>query len=1456
MSEAALVNAIAEAIDLQMEKTSDRILRLEASKDWPVAAAVTQLSSNGEFRVLVRRPFKVEQFSSLSATVDAGTATSWRNQRTRKYSILIVGGTTGNLDAGLKDVKRVDRRAVIGKWRAAVINSLGSDNDLAKPEVRNLLNEFFASVESGVVPATQLGEYVQAIRRNPHVVEVCSSLWRVGLMSDPQAIDRNMAVVRARRNRELVDFLRTSDDARVDKVLKKEEGSQDERRAGVARAALKFRETGDGKLLKEIELPTIEKIFGSVQAPTPSRFIDLIALLDLHFESPAEVLLLLEKLGKLWALDEVVDSIEAAAKIGVDECNVRIELNPSTSDGQSPEQEIELVSAWAGGTDEDAVLAASSSSASAERLGSGQAYFRVENLRHFGLATKEVDAYLEARRELQKFEPWLETDAVALLVLKPTALLAVGKFVDAWAALAGAAVQIDDAPGFVEAVQILETVSGPSLSVEWIALGPFHPFRLDPILRSCQQLVERLSGGGTEVSSLGAALEWTLDKCYPAYPTLHRRDQTYFVAVSGTLLVYKRSGREHLPGVREASGLDRILRAIESYSPWLADGISALVIDPPKGGGVAKAFESARRRKAERTVVVNHLTTGDDADALDGFDGQLRFLPKVQRLEDASNLPPVNVVVRFVAENPSAGEAATANWQATRGTHLALEISETIDDPFSGKKTPKIKIDPRVGNVVVRSVQGLYAKLKGGKPVLATMRPLLQTDEAPVLSRLASRTDWVVFAAPGPLGLVSPRTINSTLRFVGRANMGLYGLYAYAADDLFPVRRHFEVFFQKTPVATVSPQKMVDLLVAKAQESGQAVLFAGLSTVPAQVACLVALEIAKEDAAADEHAFVLSLDDLGWTRAWLRKGTRADFLIVIVRQSGEVVFRVVESKSQEKGEKIPCDKGANPFPEAIDQVRGSLDSIKEITSASAPSLDEDLRFASLIEHLMAAVMGRSNELRETARERVFKAINALSRREIEPTYEGLAILTQVGINHDRELRRIDDEIKIVWAGAKEIERTFKVPAFFPPRPPEPDATIQSTFQKPKSPTGGGESTSKTEVASAGATEKATTPAPVAAEKPDISGGSLESVVSGNPIGDLARAFIAAARIHGIAIGDEEPVFLQTGPSLFALGVRLREGTTIQPLRARLSDIARDIGLGDRANEIDVENDAEPRTVRVLLPRPDREFPSLPEFGDVALASDGSYLPLYIGQTVDGRDFSVAIEQWPHMLIAGTTGSGKTTFLKSILKQMAAFGTGLLQTVVVDGKGDTDYFGLLPENMFPYEFGEVQLGHEAALAVMRWATEEMERRRKVVVELARKLPSAAQGVKATDLFRNAIRERRIPEIRPLVLVIDEFADIMLASKKGAEEFENLVQRVSQVGRSRLIHLVLATQRPDKETIRGAIKANLNARAVFRLPTQADSMTVLGQAGAERLMLHGDMLFQHGTGVPLRLQGYRA
>jgi DNA segregation ATPase FtsK/SpoIIIE, S-DNA-T family len=712
---------------------------------------------------------------------------------------------------------------------------------------------------------------------------------------------------------------------------------------------------------------------------------------------------------------------------------------------------------------------------------------------------------------------------------------------------------------------------------------------------------------------------------------------------------------------------------------------------------------------------------------------------------------------------------------------------------------------------------------------------MLKTDDAPVLSKLAAGTDWLIFAAPGPLGLISPKTINNTLQFVGRANMGNYGLYAYAANNLFPVRRHFEEYFRKTPVATLPAERMVDLLVTKAQESGNAVLFSSLGSVAAQVAALVALEIAQEDVKPGDQLFVLNLDDMGWTRAWLLEGSRADFLIVLIKSDDTVIFRIVESKSKEFGDAIPCDSRHETFTQGLSQVTHTLEAIKEITDTRDPSLDEDLRFASLIEHLMAAVLSKSVQLLGTDRKRVFDIVNELSRRDKIPSFEALVVLTQAGVNKPRSKVRINDETSIIWAGVPDVNRTFRISS--------------ETNESGATPAGQPDEVSPellTEVPS----NEPSSGEPGDLRQDEAVDTNFQSFVDVNT--ELARGFIAAARIHGIAIASSDPVYIQVGPALFAVGILLKEGAAIQPLRARLSDIARDVGLGDRANEIEVENDERARTVRVMLPRLNREYPSLPRQSESLVSADG-YLPLFIGQTVAGKNYSKALESWPHMLVAGTTGSGKTTFLKSLLRQLDTFSAQRLQVVVVDGKGDTDYLGLLSPNMYPGEFPEVQLGHPNAIPVLQWTMQKMEERRQAILDLARKA-NVAQGIKAADLYRTALKERRVPEIAPLILVIDEFADIMLAGKKSADEFENLVQRVSQVGRSRLIHLVLATQRPDKETIRGAIKANLNARAVFRLPTQADSLTVLGQAGAEKLMLHGDMLFQHGTGAPLRLQGY--
>jgi DNA phosphorothioation-dependent restriction protein DptH len=194
-----------------------------------------------------------------------------------------------------------------------------------------------------------------------------------------------------------------------------------------------------------------------------------------------------------------------------------------------------------------------------------------------------------------------------------------------------------------------------------------------------------------------------------------------------------------------------------------------------------------------------------------------------------------------------------------------------------------------------------------------------------------------------------------------------------------------------------------------------------------------------------------------------------------------------------------------------------------------------------------------------------------------------------------------------------------------------------------------------------------------------------------------------------------------------------------------------------------------------------------------------------------------------------------------------------KVVVVDGKGEFDYVGILPEHVFAKEFPDVLLGHEHVLDVLRWlVTKEISNRRDQLRKYLMEHKSASRQPK--EAFVDAVAEGLPFPMVPLVLVIDEFAELMLAAGPSSREFEDLVQRAVQTGRSCLVHLILATQRPDANVVKGSIKANLPSGIALALPSHHDSMTVLNGPGAEDLLGRGDMLFFSSSGGRNRLQGY--
>ncbi|MFO7494785.1 MAG: FtsK/SpoIIIE domain-containing protein, partial [Desulfobacterales bacterium] len=183
-------------------------------------------------------------------------------------------------------------------------------------------------------------------------------------------------------------------------------------------------------------------------------------------------------------------------------------------------------------------------------------------------------------------------------------------------------------------------------------------------------------------------------------------------------------------------------------------------------------------------------------------------------------------------------------------------------------------------------------------------------------------------------------------------------------------------------------------------------------------------------------------------------------------------------------------------------------------------------------------------------------------------------------------------------------------------------------------------------------------------------------------------------------------------------------------------------------------------------------------------------------------------------------SGKSTFLRSIASQIGALGGEIARLLIVDGKGEADFLGVAPASSFQLIAGlpqEPLIDRDQAVPAFRWLTEiELPRRREWVrAETTRR--GTRVDVRAD--YVASVRAGRTPEMAPLVIIVDEFAEFML--RGGAEQtaFLEAVQSIAQAGRSVMIHLIVATQRPESKVVPGLIKGNLPTRIALRLPTAA-------------------------------------
>tara|TARA_B110000305_G_scaffold241874_1_gene318049 strand:+ start:2275 stop:4635 length:2361 start_codon:yes stop_codon:yes gene_type:complete len=337
-----------------------------------------------------------------------------------------------------------------------------------------------------------------------------------------------------------------------------------------------------------------------------------------------------------------------------------------------------------------------------------------------------------------------------------------------------------------------------------------------------------------------------------------------------------------------------------------------------------------------------------------------------------------------------------------------------------------------------------------------------------------------------------------------------------------------------------------------------------------------------------------------------------------------------------------------------------------------------------------------------------------------------------------------------------------------------------------------------------------------------------------------------------------------GPVVTRYDLNPAPGTKSQRVISLADDIARSMSaISVRVAVVPGQN-----VIGIELPNEDRQVVMLRDILDHdSWASDRSSLPMALGKDIAGAPVVVDLAKFPHLLVAGTTGSGKSVGINAmILSLLYRHTPETCRMIMIDPK----MLELSVYDGIPHLLSPVVTDPSKAVTALKWAVREMENRYRNMAKMGvrniggyndRLAEARARGEVLTRRVQTGfdpetgkpIHEEEILDLAPLpfiVVLIDEVADLMLVAGK---EIEGAVQRLAQMARAAGIHVIMATQRPSVDVITGTIKANFPTRISFQVTSRIDSRTILGEQGAEQLLGRGDMLFMEGGGRVVRVHG---
>ena len=319
--------------------------------------------------------------------------------------------------------------------------------------------------------------------------------------------------------------------------------------------------------------------------------------------------------------------------------------------------------------------------------------------------------------------------------------------------------------------------------------------------------------------------------------------------------------------------------------------------------------------------------------------------------------------------------------------------------------------------------------------------------------------------------------------------------------------------------------------------------------------------------------------------------------------------------------------------------------------------------------------------------------------------------------------------------------------------------------------------------------------------------------------------------------------MQVGPSVTRYELQLELGTKV----SKITSLSDDLKLNLAVSDVRIAPIPNKAAIGIEVPNKDRQLVHLRElFSSPELVNHKSKIAFAAGKDISGNVVVADLARMPHMLVAGTTGSGKSVFLNSILMcilyRARPSEVGL---IIIDPKKVE--FGIY--SGIPHLIKDVVTDPQQAVSTLRWAVGEMTNRyQRMQLSGVRDFNAYNEKFDRGRISEEEENPARMPQI---VIIIDELADLMMVA---AKEVESLICRLAQLARAAGIHLLIATQRPSVDVVTGLIKANIPARAALLVASGVDSRTIIDMVGAEKLMGNGDMLF-YPTGYtqPKRVQG---